>query len=259
MELSDVNGSKTVAAVERAADVLLCFARSDSPDLGVTDIATGLGLSKAAVHRLLASLRTRNLVVLNERTRRYSLGPAVLMLGLSALDRLDVRSLATAELAAIAADTMETATLSIRVNDTRVYVDQVTPRREVIMSVTIGHPYPLHAGASSKAFLAYLPADEIEHYLAQSLPKVTRSTVTDRRALAKELEAIVARGWARSKEERQTGAASVAAPVLDRDGRPVAVLSVCGPADRFGPEAEACAERLLESTRKLSTRLGYRG
>ena len=110
-----------------------------------------------------------------------------------------------------------------------------------------------------KAFLAYLPADEIEHYLAQSLPKVTRSTVTDRRALAKELEAIVARGWARSKEERQTGAASVAAPVLDRDGRPVAVLSVCGPADRFGPEAEACAERLLESTRKLSTRLGYRG
>lgn len=258
MELSDVNGSKTVAAVERAADVLLCFARSDGPDLGVTDISTALGLSKAAVHRLLASLRTRNLVVLDERTRRYSLGPALLMLGLSALDRLDVRGLATAELAAIAADTMETATLSIRVNDTRVYVDQVTPRREVIMSVTIGHPYPLHAGASSKAFLAYLPQAEIDRYLSQSLPKVTSSTVTNSRTLAKELREIVAQGWARSSQERQSGAASVAAPVLDRDARPVAVLSVCGPADRFAPEAEACAARLLESTRKLSAQLGYR-
>jgi IclR family acetate operon transcriptional repressor len=259
MELSDVNGSKTVAAVERAADVLLCFARSDTPDLGVTDIANGLGLSKAAVHRLLASLRTRNLVVLDERTRRYSLGPALLMLGLTALDRLDVRGLASAELAAITADTLETATLSIRVNDTRVYVDQVTPRREVIMSVTIGHPYPLHAGSSSKAFLAFLPHAEIDRYLSQSLPKLTNSTVTDREELARELREIVARGWARSTEERQTGAASVAAPILDRDGKPLAVLSVCGPAGRFGPEADACAARLLQSTRKLSSQLGYRG
>lgn len=259
IELLDVNNSKTVAAVERAADVLLCFAHSDSTDLGVTDIAKMLGLSKAAVHRLLASLRTRNLVVLNDRTRRYSLGPTLIILGLSALDRLDVRALASAELAAIVKDTMETATLSIRVNDARVYIDQVTPPREVIMSVTLGHPYPLHAGASSKAFLAFLPQPEIDHYLSQSLSKVTRSTVTDRRALAKEMREIVARGWAQSSEERQSGAASVAAPVLDHDGLPVAVLSVCGPADRFRPGAEACAERLLKSTRKLSRQLGYRG
>lgn len=259
IELSDVNGSKTVAAVERAADVLLYFTRSDAPDLGVTDIATGLGLSKAAVHRLLASLRTRNLVIIDERTRRYSLGPSALMLGLSALDRLEVRRLAAGELADISADTMETATLSMRVGDMRVYVDQVTPKREVIMSVTIGRPFPLHAGASSKAFLAYLPQEEIDHYLHKSLPKLTKSTVTDRRALAKELRGIVSTGFARSREERQTGAASVAAPVLDHLGQPAAVLSVCGPEHRFLAEADACAERLLTTTRALSKQLGYRG
>jgi DNA-binding IclR family transcriptional regulator len=258
LELAEVNGSKTVAAVERAADVLLYFARADGPTLGVTDIATALHLSKAAVHRLLASLRTRNLVVLDERTRRYSLGPSALMLGLSALDRLDVRRLAAVELPSISADTQETATLSMRVGESRVYVDQVTPPREVIMSVTIGRPFPLHAGASSKAFLAFLPQDEIDHYLAQSLPRVAKSTITDRRALTKELRAIAARGWASSNEERQTGASSVAAPVLDHTGRPAAVLSVCGPTDRFRSEADACAQRLLRSTRDLSTRLGHR-
>jgi DNA-binding IclR family transcriptional regulator len=257
-EIADVQGSKTVAVVERAADVLLYFGQCNSPDLGVTEIAQSLDLSKAAVHRLLASLRTRNLVVLDEQTRRYSLGPSALLLGLSALERLDVRRLAAAELAAIAADTQETATLSVRVNDTRVYIDQVTPNREVNMSVSIGQPFPLHAGASSKAFLAFLPEHEIKRYLAQSLPKLTRSTVTNKRALAKELREIAARGWARSAGERQTGAASVAAPVRDHTGAPVAVISVAGPADRFEPEAESCAARLLLSTQKISAQLGFR-
>lgn len=258
LELADVNGSKTVASVERAADILLHFTRTDRPDLGITDIANDLGLSKAAVHRLLASLRTRNLVALDPTTRRYSLGASALMLGLSALDGLDVRRLASAELPGISQDTNETATLSIRSNDVRIYVEQVTPPREVIMSVAIGRPYPLNAGASSKAFLAYLEPQQIEDFLAQSLPKLTDATVTNRRVLAKELTEIRARGWAQSSSERQAGAASVAAPVRDHLGHPVAVMSVCGPADRFLPEAEACAERLLVSTRKLSQQMGYR-
>lgn len=256
-DILDVNGSKTVAAIERAADVLLHFGRSNRADLGVTDIANDLGMSKAAVHRILASLRTRNLIVIDPDTRRYSIGPSAMMLGLSALQRLDVRRLASAELQQISTDTNETATLSIRSSDIRVYVDQVTPPREVIMSVSIGQPYPLHAGASSKAFLAFLEHDEIERYLSKALPKLTKFTVTDRRILAKELQEIAARGWAQSKGERQENAASVAAPVFDHQGRPVAVVSVCGPADRFAPRTRECAARLLESTRRLSAQLGY--
>jgi len=255
----DPVGSKTVAAVERAADVLLYFAATDEPDLGVTDIATALGLSKAAVHRLLASLRTRNLISLDERTRRYSLGPASLVLGLSALGRLDVRVLAAAELPLISGDTQETATLSVRVGDSRVYIDQVTPQRQVIMQVAIGQSYALHAGASSKAFLAYLSESEQQRYLTQVLPTVASLSAKDVKALTTELAEIRERGWSRSSEERQSGAASVAAPVLDHLGHPVAVLSVCGPSDRFVAEVDACAARLVASTTKLSEQLGYRG
>lgn len=83
-DILDVSGSKTVVAIERAADILLHFGRSDRADLGVTDIANDLGMSKAAVHRVLASLRTRNLIVIDPETRRYSIGPSAMMLGLSA-------------------------------------------------------------------------------------------------------------------------------------------------------------------------------
>lgn len=248
----------SASTVERAADVLLLFADSSSAQLGVTEIATTLGMSKSAVHRILLSFKNKRLLELDPQTRKYALGPTILGLGAKYLGRLDVRMIAAAELARLARATDETATLSVRSGaDRRVYVDQVTPDREVLMSVQLGLAHPLHAGASSKALLAHLPAAEIEQYLGTSLTKVTDRTITNVRALRRELAEIRARGWARSSGERQIGSASVAAPILNRDDYPVAVVSVCGPAERFGAEAERCARELLVTTRALSTRLGH--
>lgn len=247
----------TIATVERAADVLVHFAESSGATLGVTEIADALGMSKAAVHRVLASLRGHGLIELDETTRRYALGVGAMRLGLAYLDRLDVRRLAGPELVALSERTGETATLSIRTGDHRVYVDQVTPSREVIMSVRLGIPYPLHAGSSSKAFLAFLPASEADAVLDRSdLHALTGITITDPARLRRELATVRRRGWARSFGERQPGAGSVAAPVLDHHGRPAAVVSVCGPLERFRGEVAACAEVLLETTGRLSARMG---
>ena len=247
---------QTVATVERAVDILVLFATLDSVTLGVTEIADRLGMSKAVVHRLLTSLRRRKLVDFHPDTRRYSLGPMAMRLGLAYMARLDIRRLAGPELQRLSREMHETATLSLRTGDTRVYVDQVTPAREVIMSVTIGLPYPLHAGGSSKAFLAFLPEEEIDDYLGRALSALTPQTIVDPKRLRGELAEIRGRGWARSFGERQPGAASVAAPVLDHADYPVAVVSVCGPAERFKAEADACVERLLAVTNDLSHRMG---
>ena len=76
--------------------------------------------------------------------------------------------------------------------------------------------------------------------------------------LRRELAAIRKRGYATSVGERQSGAASVAAPVFDHDGRVAAVLSVSGPAERFKAHADDCAKLLLEATARLSGRLGHK-
>lgn len=254
--VDDGRASQTVTAVERAADILVFFARSEKRALGITEIANGLELSKAVVHRVLASFRSRDLVAYDDETRRYSLGPMALILGLTCLNRLDVRRLGSAELPALSRKTGETATLSVLTGSSRIYVDQVTPDREVIMSVSIGVPFPLHAGASSKAFLAFLPDDEIDAYLTGALEPLTTATITDKRMLKRELRTVRKRGWADSVAERQSGAASVAAPVLDHSNRPVAVISVCGPADRFDEQRDAAVRHLLETTTRLSRSLG---
>lgn len=252
-------GSVTVAAVERAADVLMHFSVTPNPDLGVTEIADDLGLSKAAVHRMLASLRVSGLVELDERTHRYSLGVSAMRLGMSYLDRIDVRRIARPFLQELTERTQETATLSIMLGDhSRIYVDQVVPEREVIMSVTLGKPYPLHAGASSRALLAFLPEDRIASYIRSGpLSSMTASTIIDPQTLLIDLAEVRAVGWARSNAERMTGAASVAAPVRDHDGHAVAVISVCGPTERFSAELDGCRNALLNATRGLSRQYGF--
>lgn len=251
--------SQTIATVERAADVLNAFTEVDGETLGVTELAEKLGLSKAVVHRILASLRAKGFVELEGSTRRYALGPAALALGLTYLQGIDVRDRARPFLRELSERTNETATLSVRRGDVRLYVDQVNPPREVRMTVRLGHPYPLHAGSSSKAFLAHLSDEEIDSFLDRVLEPLTSITITDAATLRAELKTVRERGYAISFGERQEGAGSVAAPVFDHEGRPTAVISVCGPLERFRREVDDIAPVLAEATGRLSRLLGWKG
>ena len=249
--------SRSVATIERAADVLFLFSSSDQPTLGVTEIANELEISKAVVHRILTSLRDRHLITLDPTTRRYGLGPAVLGLAAAYRERLDIRLLALETMQELSEATRETATLSIRNGDTRVYVDQVTPNREVKMTVPLGGHFPLHAGSSSKAFLAFIDERERTEYLqSRALNSLTDNTIVDVEMLSRELDQIRQQGFAVSLGERQADAASVAAPVFDQDG-PIAVISVCGPLERFRETVAETAARVVDSTRDLSLKLGH--
>jgi IclR family transcriptional regulator, acetate operon repressor len=246
-----------LATIERALAVLDLIATSDRPDLGVSEIARSLTLSKAVVHRVLVTLVARDYLRVDPATRRYGLGPMALVLGSAYLDRLDLRALALPRLEELSARTGETATLSLRNGWTRMYIDQVTPDREIRMSVVIGKAFPLHAGSSSKSFLAFLPAEEQEEYLTRSdLSPLTPTTITDPDALRADLAEVRRRGYAVSLEERQAGAGSVAAPILDRSGRPIAAMSVCGPVERFRSQLETIPALLLEACADLSRLLG---
>lgn len=250
---------QVVATIERALSVLDLVASSDQTDMGVTEIARGLGLSKAVVHRILVTLVVRDYLQVDAASRRYRLGPRALTLGSAYLDRLNLRSLVLPHLQTLSTQTGETATFSLRNGNTRMYVEQVTPNREIRMSVAIGRSYPLHAGSSSKTFLAFMKEEDREAYLRDSeLTALTETTIIDIESLRTELDRIQKRGYAMSLEERQAGAASVAAPILDRDGLPIAAISVCGPVERFRSQLDSVSSLLVDACRELSRLFGHR-
>lgn len=244
-------------AADRVADVLTLFARG-SASMGVSEIARELELSKAVVHRVLQSLASRSLVTVNPDTREYQLGPAALAMGARALRDIDLRRAAQPVLRKLRDDTGETTTLSQLVDDFRVYLDQIESRQEVKMTVALGRPYPLHAGASSRVILAYLPPERAERIIDSGLVALTSHTITAIQSLRRELASVHRAGYAMSRNERQLGAASVAAPVFNVEGDVVGSLSVCGPVSRFNDAATArYVPMVMTAAKEVSRALGW--
>lgn len=240
----------------RVADVLLLFTHGPAA-VGVSEIARQLDLSKAVVHRILQSLASRSFVVADPVTREYRLGTSAVALGARALRDLDLRRVARPVLRRLRDDTGETTTLSELVDHSRVYLDQFESRQEIKMTVELGRPYPLYAGASSRAILAFLPPETVQRVLDSGLPPLTARTVNSPDELLRGLGPVRQQGYATSLGERQPGAGSVAAPVFNIEGEVVGSLSVCGPVSRFGGEVMArYAPMVVAAAGEVSRALG---
>jgi DNA-binding IclR family transcriptional regulator len=106
----------------------------------------------------------------------------------------------------------------------------------VLTASWLGRTVPLHATSTGKALLAFLPAAQVRRVLTGPLTRYTDTTITDPDALAAELAATRDRGYGVCAGELESSLYGVSAPVLDRNRRPLAVLSIWGPRDRVTPE-----------------------
>jgi DNA-binding IclR family transcriptional regulator len=243
----------------RVADVLLLFTDGPSP-IGVSAISRRLGLSKAVVHRILRTLVDRRLLDTDPLTRGYQLGPAAAAIGARALRDSELRRVALPFLRGLQVATGETTTLSVPVPEGRVYLAQVESTNEIKMTVELGRRFPLHAGSSSRAILAFLTSKEQAEVIDSELAPLTTGTIVDSAQLRASLDEIRRCGVAQSGGERQSGAGSVAAPVFGFDGVVVGSISVCGPVSRMTPTR--CAElapQVREAADRISAGLGWRG
>jgi len=208
--------------------------------LGVSEMARKLALPKSVVHRALDALVETGLVARDHETARYRLGPRALELGLAAVGAPDVRTLALPIMQELVRESGETATLSLLVGTERIYAAQVESPQEVRMTVEVGRRYPVYAGASGRAILAYFSQEEVARYLDRTpLDALTPSTITDRKRLERDLAKVRDHGYAASSGERDPWAAAVAAPILPGGRRVIGSMSICGPRTRLTPERVA--------------------
>ena len=129
----------------------------DAPDgLSVTELARSLGLPRAIVTRLLATLEEARYV---ERlgSRAYRLGPELISLGKAV--RSDLRELSAGVLRALAEKVGATVVLVMRDGDHAVVISVVEPMyTDLRLSFRLGSRHPLHQGAEGMAILAGNPS-----------------------------------------------------------------------------------------------------
>jgi DNA-binding IclR family transcriptional regulator len=250
--------TRTPQVVERTFDILDVFT-PEHPEWTTTEIARACGLPIPTTHRILAALARREYISRDTLTKRFHLGTAALALGERARVSLDLRRAARPILERLSRDTDETALLTV-VSEGRnrsVCLERVESSQPLRLAVAPGRQLPLHAGASQKILLAYMPQDEIERVLARPLERLCRTTVTDAEALRVNLAEIRRRGWAISFEETNLGAWGVAVPLLDVAGGIVASVGLAGPRARLSrAEVADHVTRLRAAATEIAQVLG---
>lgn len=223
--------------LERTFAILEAF-DEEHPEWSATEIARALDLPIPTVHRILTALKRHGYVTQHEESKRFRLGVAALQLGDRARSVVDLRSIALPALRRLSQDTGETALLTVLApgRDRGVCLERVETPQPLRLSVTPGRQLPLHAGASQKVLLAYLPETDVERAIAAGLEHLCHATITDPGLLREELATIRRRGWASSYEETNLGVWGVAVPVLGMRGDVVCAIGIAGPSARLTPE-----------------------
>lgn len=247
--------SYRIEAVDYAIEILSVIAAE--PDLPMSEIARRLGGSRQRIFRMLKTLEASGMIEKLHDGKSFRLGYRSLVIGNSARNQMDIVRLSEPMMAALGAEVQETVQLRIRDGLETVCVARWEPERDIRVHAVIGRRRPLHAG-SSKMFLAFMPEDDRESYLARPLISLTDRTVVDKVLLRNRLMEIRRAGFLISEGEVSDELASIAAPVFGANRNVVAVLNIAAPVARLDRQTMLVAkDRAVAASIRLSRSLGY--
>lgn len=235
--------SSGVGVLDKAVRVLSAL---EAGPAALAELVSRSGLARPTAYRLAVALEHHRLVA-RDAQGRFHLGPRLTELGGQL--RVDpVEQAAGNVLARLRDITNESAQLYRREGDVRRCVAAAERSSGLRDTVPVGAELPLTAGSAAQVLLAWEPAEESERQVHEA--RFSASTLTTVRR----------RGWAESVAERESGVASVSAPVFGPDGSVVAAVSVSGPIDRLTRQpGRLHAVHVVGAGRALSRAAGWQG
>ncbi|MCP4538799.1 MAG: IclR family transcriptional regulator [Chloroflexi bacterium] len=252
-----MSASSSVKTVDRLVQVLDCFSPTQ-PTWSLAELSLYLELPKSTLHRFLTGLQIHGILRRDPNDKRWRLGYRLVAWGEMASESTDLRHVARPIMRDLVDTTGETVVLTIHQNQKVVCIEKVETSHSVRLTLEVGIRRPLHAGASSKILMAYLPQDQVRTIIRdQGLPAVCTNTITDPDKLMAELARIRERGYSESLEETDVGAWGVATPIHDRNGNVLAAIGIVGPSLRFTKElAQQYVTLCRSAAQQISTLLG---
>ncbi|MFC9335717.1 IclR family transcriptional regulator [Arthrobacter sp. NPDC057009] len=250
------NGDARGASVIVNAIAVLRSFTADEPMLGVTEIASRVGLHKSTVSRILATFEQEHLVERDPDTRRFRLGLGLIAVAGPLLAELEERRVAYPVLRELTERTGETSALMVWNGSESMCVEQIASRQQVKHTTPLGARYSDALSASVQIFLAAEQPERVGALLRSgtiTLPGLDDHSVG---AYLQRLEEVGERGWAINYGETSIEEVGIAAPVYDHRGNIVASVLIPAPKFRVSPDTlqslgEACASGAREVTQRL--------
>ncbi|MDI9557929.1 MAG: IclR family transcriptional regulator [Syntrophorhabdus sp.] len=203
---------KRVPAIDKCFAILDLLARSKEP-LGVSDIASRLGLNKSTVFNIGHTLDDLK-VIENQGDGKYIFGTRFYVLSNMAGGRSPFMKTVHPYLEIINEKTKLSAFLGVRSDRRAILIDKVDSAYGVKVSSEIGTQMPVLAGAGIKAMLSQLSDEQIDEILDRTeLKRFTPYSIVDKRAYKNEILQVRKDGIAYDREEYIEGMVAFGIPI----------------------------------------------
>jgi IclR family transcriptional regulator, KDG regulon repressor len=254
----DDGATGMVRSVHLAIDVLETVSFADD-EMGVTQIAERLNVTKGSVHRHLLTLVERGYLAQNPATSRYTVGPKSRLMARLAPET-DLVQLAEGPMRELRDALGQTVVLSEMTPRGALVLTTLASTAPIEIGVRPGSELPFHATAQGKVMLAFAPRPFQARILARRLEAFTDKTITSADRLEKTLLDVAKRGYASAPEESMLGLNAVATPIFDSHDACVAALAVVG-SIQFLPDKPKPSDidALARASRQISRKLGHAG
>lgn len=242
-----------IEALARGLAALSAFS-PERPELSLTEIAAAAGTTQTSALRIGYTLAEAGYVIRNPITKKYRLGPKILGVALATLSSMTLPELAEPYLVDLRNQTQESATLAVAAGPYAVVIARFSSRLHPASTIFIGTHIPIHACSLGRAILAWLPSDELESLLTISEDRRYTGKTIPPDKVRTELGRTRQRGYAVNDQGTTVEHRSVAAPLLNPDGRPVGAVNLSVSAQRvsLAQLERRLAPKLVECARAIS-------
>lgn len=221
--------SQRLAGVDRALSVMESLARSGHQGLALGELASELELDKAAVHRILATLKARGFASQDYETGIYCVGPALLRMTDDYFSHDTLRNILHKVALLVSAEANELCHIGVPDGNHVRYVDKIEPELAIRVYSHVGIRNPMWTTALGRALLAVDTASTPDLASRLQLPD------DEATHLAQVVGEARSRGYATETEENEKGISCVAVAV-ERGGVGQAAVSLTVPSERMGSQ-----------------------
>lgn len=236
----------------RAVAVLSAFSGAGGRDLSLTELAHRTALPLTTVHRLCGQL-VREGMLERRPDGGYRVGLRLWELGMLAPRAHGLREVALPFLEDLYEVTHQNVQLVVLEGTETVVVERLRARDSVRLVSRAGGRLPVHATSGGIALLAHAHGDALTRVLALPLPRYTEATIGSAHELRAAVSSVRRQGWIELREHITPGSVSIAAPILLRDGRAVAAVSLVG---SVSEDTRALIPAILTTARGIARALG---
>ncbi len=194
-------------------------------------------------------------------SKRYRISRPLFALAASALDEIEMMSLATPVLDDLARATGESTHFSVPMGDAVVVLARTSGPGAFQLTDRVGVVRPAHCTALGKIMLAALAPEQFAGYLQRAeLKTSTPKSIVSAGQLEREIAEVRRSGLAIDDGEFDPAVRCVAVPVRDFSGRVMGAIGISGPVWRLSIDALHKRARLVRvAADRLSSDFGYAG